>query len=29
VVERPVYFAADPALGTVVDGGTDAVGYPG
>src|SRR5439155_1472729 len=28
VAERPMYFAADPALGTVVDGGTDMVGAP-
>ena len=28
VVERPMYFAADPALGQQVDGGTVVVGVP-
>ena len=27
VAERPVYFSADPGLGTVVDGATTVVGY--
>ncbi len=26
LVERPMYFSADPALGQVIDGGTDVIG---
>jgi hypothetical protein len=29
VCERPIYFSADPGLGIVVNGGTDAVGFTG
>ena len=29
VAERPVYFSADPALGTVVNGGHNVIGAPG
>ena len=29
VVERPVYFSADPGVGTVVDGGTIGTGAAG
>ena len=29
VCERAIYFAADPGVGTAVDGGTDAVGFAG
>jgi hypothetical protein len=28
VAERPLYFAADPALGSMVDGGTVVIGAP-